>query len=104
MARRAMNIVHQNIIIVTAANVAVVAGGIFLDLSPLVSVMVNNGSTLLAGLNGLRPLQDAQRQDPEIENAMNRDDKGLLGLPWRKRKHSGVAQLLSGREEPYAPT
>ncbi len=95
MARRAMRLVHQNIVIVTAANVAVVAGGIFLDLSPLVSVMVNNGSTLLAGLNGLRPLRDGQRQDPEIENAMNRDDQGLLGMPWRKRKHSGVGRVLT---------
>ena len=104
MARRAMRLVHQNIVLVTAANVAVVTGGVFFDLSPLVSVVANNGSTLLAGLNGLRPLRDGKRRDPEIENAMNRDDKGLLGLPWRKRKHSGVAQLLSGREEPYAPT
>jgi Cu2+-exporting ATPase len=104
VARRAMRLVHQNIVVVTAANVAVVAGGVFFDLAPLVSVVVNNGSTLLAGLNGLRPLRDGRRQDPAIENTMNRDDEGLLGLPWRKRKHSGLAQLLSGREEPDAPT
>ncbi len=95
MSRQAMHLVHQNIVAVTVANVAAVAGGVFIDLSPLLSVMVNNGSTLLAGLNGLRPLRDGQRLDPEIENAMNRDEKGLLGMPWRKRKHSGVVQLLA---------
>jgi Cu2+-exporting ATPase len=104
VARRAMRLVRQNIVVVTAANVAVVAGGVFLDLAPLVSVVVNNGSTLLAGLNGLRPLRDGRRQDPAIENPVIRDDEGLLGLPWRKRQHGGVAQLLSGREEPHAPT
>ena len=99
-ARRAMRLVHQNIVVVTAANVAVVAGGVFFNLSPLASVIVNNGSTLVAGLNGLRPLRDGQRLNPAIENSMIRDDEGLLGLPWRKRKRSGVEQLLAGREAP----
>jgi heavy metal translocating P-type ATPase len=99
-ARRAMGLVRQNIAVVTAANVAVVAGGVFFNLTPLVSVVVNNGSTLLAGLNGLRPLRDGQRQDPEIENTLVRGDEGLLGLPWRKRKHGGVTRLLAGREAP----
>ncbi len=100
MARRAMRLVHQNIALVTAANVAVVVGGVFFNLSPLASVVVNNGSTLAAGLNGLRPLRDGERQDPEIENTVIRGDEGLLGMPWRKRKRSGVEQLLSGREAP----
>jgi Cu2+-exporting ATPase len=103
MARRAMRLVHQNIVFVAVANAAVVTGGVFFDLAPLVSVVVNNGSTLLAGLNGLRPLRDGQRRDRAIESPVNRDDEGLLGLPWRKRQHGGVAQLLSGRDEPRSP-
>ncbi len=98
MARQAMRLVHQNIIVVTAANVAVVTGGVFFDLSPLVSVVANNGSTLLAGLNGLRPLLNGQRHDPEIENTTLRSEDGLLGMPWRKRKRYGVGQVLAGRE------
>ena len=93
-----MRLVHQNIVVVTAANVAVVTGGVFFDLSPLVSVVVNNGSTLLAGLNGLRPLLNGQRHDPAIENSTLRSEDGLLGMPWRKRKHYGVGQVLAGRE------
>ena len=98
-ARRAMGLVHQNIVIVTAANLAVVAGGVFFNLSPLASVVVNNGSTLAAGLNGLRPLRDGRRLDPPIHHTVIRDEESLLGMPWRKRKRSGVTQLLAaGRE------
>jgi heavy metal translocating P-type ATPase len=102
MARQAMGLVHQNIVLVTAANIAVVTGGVFFNMSPLLSVVMNNGSTLLAGLNGLRPLRDGQRLDPEIESAVIRGEDGLLGMPWRKRKRSGVEQLLAGRESPYS--
>jgi heavy metal translocating P-type ATPase len=97
VAQRAMKLVHQNITFVTAANVAAVAGGVFFNLSPLASVVINNGSTVLAGLNGLRPLRDGARQDPEIVVPAQRNaEDGLLGIPWRKRKRSTVQSLLDG--------
>ncbi|MFZ4702808.1 MAG: HAD-IC family P-type ATPase, partial [Candidatus Methylumidiphilus sp.] len=104
MAQRAMHIVHQNIALVITANLAAVTGGAFFDLSPLFSVLLNNGSTLLAGVNGLRPLKAEPRQDRQIEKIMIRDDENLLGMPWRKRKHSGIGALLTAGETPHAPT
>ncbi|WP_333688749.1 heavy metal translocating P-type ATPase [Methylococcus capsulatus] len=95
-AREAMRLVHRNIVAVTAANIAVVAGGIFFDLSTVGAVVVNNGASLLACLNGMRPLYSGERRDPEIERTTLRDDEGLLGIPWRKRGRAGVDGILGG--------
>ncbi len=98
-ARRGMSLVRQNITTVTAANVAIVIGGALLDLSPVVATAVNNGSTLLAALNGLRPLRDGPRQDPAIERTVLRSESGLLGIPWRKRARGEISALLNGPAE-----
>jgi len=98
-ARRGMSLVRQNITAVTAANVAIVIGGALLDLSPVVATAVNNGSTLLAALNGLRPLRDGARHDPAIERTVLRSESGLLGIPWRKRARGEITALLNGPAE-----
>jgi len=92
-----MKLVRQNIAVVTTANIAVVIGGILFNLNPTASVAVNNGSTLLAALNGLNPLLAGERKDPIIQRTVNRDEEGLLGIPWRKRARGGIAGLLEGR-------
>lgn len=95
-AREAMRLVHQNIVAVTAANIAVVAGGVFFNLSTVSAVVVNNGAALLACLNGMRPLYAGERRDPEIQRTTLRDDESLLGIPWRKRGRAGVDGILGG--------
>ncbi|QXP88732.1 heavy metal translocating P-type ATPase [Methylococcus capsulatus] len=102
-AREAMRLVHRNIVAVTAANIAVVAGGIFFDLSTVGAVVVNNGAALLACLNGMRPLYSGERRDPEIERTTLRDDEGLLGIPWRKRGRAGVDGILGGHSGHAGP-
>ena len=94
LARKSMNIVHQNIIIVTAANFAAITGSLLFNLSALGSVLVNNGATLYAGLNGLKPLTYGERIDPELDRNLIRGDQALLGIPWRKRRRSGLGRLL----------
>jgi heavy metal translocating P-type ATPase len=94
LSKRSMSLVHQNIVIVTAANFASIAGSLLLSFSPLAAVMVNNGATLYAGLNGLRPLQYGDRHDPDIDRNLIRGDKTLLGIPWRKRKRRSLRALL----------
>lgn len=102
-ARESMRLVHQNIVTVTAANVAAVLGGVFFNLNAVAAVAVNNGATLAACLNGMRPLLAGARQDPEIQRSTVRDDDGLLGIPWRKRTHTGVDDLLGGHSERGMP-
>jgi heavy metal translocating P-type ATPase len=98
--RQAMRLVHQNIVTVTAANIAVVAGGVFFNLGTVAAVVANNGAALLACLNGMRPLYSGERRDPEIRRTTLRDDEGLLGIPWRKRSRGSVDGLLGGQPGP----
>ncbi|MCC5632426.1 heavy metal translocating P-type ATPase [Nostoc sphaeroides CHAB 2801] len=55
-ARQAMDIIWQNTLIVAAPNLGALISGIFFALDPLLAVVINNGTAILAELNGLRPL------------------------------------------------
>ena len=92
-SKKAMGLVRQNIAMVISANVITVAGGIFFNMGPLASVLVNNGATVAAGLNGMR----VSEEDPRISDAVGRvirDDHDLLGMSWRKRRRAGMQRLL----------
>ena len=56
IARQAMDIVSQNIALVMLPNVGAVLAGVFLAINPVLAILINNGSAILAELNGLRPL------------------------------------------------
>lgn len=56
IARNAMDIVNQNIALVILPNVGAVLAGVFLAINPVLAILINNGSAILAELNGLRPL------------------------------------------------
>jgi Cu2+-exporting ATPase len=56
VARQAMDIIWQNTAIVAAPNLAALLSGIFFALDPILAVVINNGTAILAELNGLRPL------------------------------------------------
>lgn len=55
-ARQAMDIIWQNTAIVAVPNLAALLSGILFALDPLLAVVINNGTAILAELNGLRPL------------------------------------------------
>jgi len=66
-SRCAMGLVRQNIAIVASANVVTVAGGVLFNMGPLLSVLINNGATVVAGLNGMRqPSQKKAYRPPVI--------------------------------------
>lgn len=93
VSQKAMGLVRQNIGLVIAANAVTLAGGVLFSMGPLASVLINNGSIVVAGVNGLRSL----KTDPSVSTAerpLNRDDQGLLGMDWRKRRRKGVEQLF----------
>lgn len=61
LARSAMGLVRQNIGLVVVPNSAGMMLATIGRLSPLVATILNNGSTILAALNGLRPLTGTRR-------------------------------------------
>ena len=61
LSRQAMVLVHQNIGLVAAPNLVGLALASLGRLTPLTATVVNNGSTLLAASNALRPLRGRTR-------------------------------------------
>ena len=64
IARETAAVVKQNIGLVVFPNLAALGLTITLGLHPLAATLIHNGSAILAGLNGLRPLM---HQDPPRE-------------------------------------
>lgn len=58
IAKRSMEIIYQNTALVAVPNISVVLAGIIFALDPILSVIISNGSMLLAELNSFRPLFD----------------------------------------------
>jgi Cu2+-exporting ATPase len=56
IARQAMEIIQQNIAIVGIPNVGAIVAGILFAIDPMLAILINNGSAILAELNALRPL------------------------------------------------
>jgi Cu2+-exporting ATPase len=56
IAKQAMEIIWQNTAIVAVPNIAALITGIVFALDPVLAVVINNGTAILAELNGLRPL------------------------------------------------
>ena len=64
IARETAAVIKQNIGLVVFPNLAALGLTITLGLHPLAATLIHNGSAILAGLNGLRPLM---HQDPPRE-------------------------------------
>ncbi|MCS6861440.1 MAG: heavy metal translocating P-type ATPase, partial [Abditibacteriales bacterium] len=65
-AQQTMQLIRQNIRLVTLPNAASLFLATMGLLSPTGATVVSNGSTILAGLNGLRPLlRNGERRDRE---------------------------------------
>jgi Cu2+-exporting ATPase len=56
IARQAKKLIGQNTNMIVVPNVAALAVAVLFGLNPLAATVVNNGSTVAAGLNGLRPM------------------------------------------------
>jgi Cu2+-exporting ATPase len=56
ISRQAMAIVNQNIWSVSVPNLLGIAVGSLFPLNPILAILINNGSAILASLNSLRPL------------------------------------------------
>ncbi len=56
IAKQAMEIIWQNTAIVAVPNLTALVVGVLFALDPVMAVVINNGTAILAELNGLRPL------------------------------------------------
>lgn len=56
IARQAQTLIHQNTGIVAVPNLTALILAVLVGINPLAATVVNNGSTVVAGVNGLRPL------------------------------------------------
>lgn len=56
IARQAKQLIQQNTGIIAIPNLAALVIAVLFGLNPLAATVVNNGSTVVAGVNGLRPI------------------------------------------------
>ncbi|TVP56660.1 MAG: heavy metal translocating P-type ATPase [Nodularia sp. (in: Bacteria)] len=56
IARHTKQLIQQNTNIVVIPNLAAMAIAVLFGLNPLAATVINNGSTIIAGVNGLRPM------------------------------------------------
>jgi Cu2+-exporting ATPase len=67
IARKAKQLIYQNTGIVAVPNLAALVIAVLFGLNPLAATVVNNGSTVVAGVNGLRPIL-TNRTDKVLPN------------------------------------
>jgi len=71
IAKQAMEIIWQNTAIVAVPNVGVLLAGVLFALDPVLAIVINNGSAILAELNGLRPLLGPGRVTPLLSHSLD---------------------------------
>ncbi|GAX43457.1 heavy metal translocating P-type ATPase [Tolypothrix sp. NIES-4075] len=61
IARQAKQLIRQNTGLVAIPNLAAMVIAVLFGLNPLAATVVNNGSTVVAGVNGLRPILKSRK-------------------------------------------
>jgi Cu2+-exporting ATPase len=62
ISRQAKQLIYQNTGIVAVPNLAALVLAVLVGINPLAATVVNNGSTVVAGVNGLRPMFKSSKQ------------------------------------------
>ena len=76
VARQAMEIIWQNTALVAVPNLGAMLGGVLFALDPVLAIIINNGSAIVAELNGLRPLLEANRTLPTLTSSPSAQSLG----------------------------
>ena len=74
-SRQAMRLVNQNIGIVGVVNLAALTVATATGLSPTTAAVVHNGSTVVAALNGLRPLLGSNGRKRRVDRDLTQESK-----------------------------
>lgn len=75
IARQALQLIHQNTGIVAIPNLGALMLAIAVGIDPLAATLVNNGSTVIAGLNGLRPLLTDSEEIDQLAASLDSDSQ-----------------------------
>ncbi|ARV63359.1 cadmium-translocating P-type ATPase [Nostocales cyanobacterium HT-58-2] len=62
IARKAKQLIQQNTGLIAVPNIGALLIAVLFGLNPLAATVVNNGSTVVAGVNGLRPILKSRKQ------------------------------------------
>jgi Cu2+-exporting ATPase len=62
IARKARQLIRQNTGLIAVPNIGALVIAVLFGLNPLAATVVNNGSTVVAGVNGLRPILKSRKQ------------------------------------------
>ncbi|MEN9215123.1 MAG: heavy metal translocating P-type ATPase [Gloeomargarita sp. DG_1_6_bins_138] len=73
VARYTMEVIWQNTLIVAVPNLGALLAGIFFALDPILAIVINNGSAILAELNGLRPLLGPGEALPILQGHLDQE-------------------------------
>ncbi|KGF72057.1 ATPase [Neosynechococcus sphagnicola sy1] len=98
IAKQAMEIIWQNTAIVAVPNIGALISGIVFALDPILAVVINNGTAILAELNGLRPLLGPGGVTPlshSLDIATLHEEE--------ERLHSHVEMKTHAKTAPTAP-
>lgn len=79
VARQARRLIRQNIGFVASTNLGALALATIGVLGPVSAAVIHNGSTILAGANGLRPLVEARRRRVHRTNDHGGENDGRTG-------------------------
>ena len=91
LSRRTFELVKQNIGIVGVPNLTALVVGTFLPISPILAVMLNNGSSLVAAANAMRVLGFRAKELPPASNPTNAASNPVA--------HGGSAQAAGDLSE-----
>ncbi len=72
IATETINIIRQNIAIITVPNISIVMLGVLFAIEPIFAVISNNAINLLAELNALRPLLNFTIRESREQGALSR--------------------------------
>ncbi len=97
VARQAMDIIWQNTAIVAIPNLGAMLGGVLFALDPVLAIIINNGSAIVAELNGLRPLLEANRTLPSLTASSTLDKMVTNGAKIDRRPDAITQRDLAKR-------
>ena len=99
LARSAMGILKQNINLIVIPTIFGITGAVLGLTTPLISTIINNGTTVLAGLNALRPLAHVHPigtktvHTVDITPRQRRKDQKLLAMSKANDRASRAAAV-----------
>jgi|GEM_PF-41465 len=107
IARATMQLIHENTGIVAIPNLAALVLAVAVGIDPLAATLVNNGSTIVAGLNGLRPLLTSSEELDQLAvsldtNSQEQDNDTFQSLEEVEQvtNHQPPPEIQSNLQQP----